>query len=277
MFWRTTHWLEYLKNSKIGVEFTDHSFYFKDEFVPLLQEGQELFSPGFADRKEILHKISEIAKENNVKRIQVNSDIKEYLNISGCTCVLSLDEINPTKGHKSSIKKAQKYLTYETTLDINQFMQDYFRIAGKKTRPEITFYLLLDFIIMGYGTLLKATFQDKTAGYVYLLHYNDWAYYFMSCVEIEFREYNVSHYLQSVAFDILRQKGVKRYELGNQVYLSLHCQPTAKERNISLFKRGFGGEIVSSPASEFYFDKNYMREVFNDRINNYIKEREKND
>jgi hypothetical protein len=274
-FWHSTHWIDYLSHSKLGVEFIDHSFFLEQNgqivsIVPLIQEGDQLTSVGFEDRKEILREVKRIALENGIKRVQVNSDIKEYLNISGYTCILDLEDIRPSKGHKSAIKKSEKYLTYRETADIERFKADYFRIAGKVTRPDRTFELLGRWVNQGYGMLLEALFEDKTAGYAYVLYWKDYAYYFMSAVEPECKQYNVSHYLQSVAFDLLRQKGVQYYELGEQVYDSLICQPSDKERNISLFKRSFGGQIVQSPASEMFFDAEYMRQIYAERVNNYI-------
>jgi hypothetical protein len=269
-FWETEEWLNYLLNSKIGVEIIDHSFFMSNKFIPLVQEGQEFYSPGFDDDKKILQHIKELAQQYNIKRIQVNSQIKSYLNISGYTCILDLDNIKPSKGHRAAIKIGQKYLDYEISNVNMRFQKDYFKIAGKATRPDETFRILSKWQELGYGTLLKATYQGNTAGYVYLLHYGEWAYYFMGATFEEYKQYNVAHYLQSIAFDILRQKGIKTYELGSQDYNSLFIQPTAKERNISLFKRGFGGDIVINPISEYFFDKDYFKKTMLNRINNYI-------
>ena len=276
-FFHRKEWLVYLQNSKFGVEFKDHSFFIENNgkiisIVPLIQENDELFSSGFDDRKEVLQEVKRIAVESRVKRIRVDSDIREYLSIDGYTCILSLDQINPSKGHRSCIKKAEKYLTYTLCEDTVRFREDYCRIAGKITRPAITFDLMGKWAAQGFGSLLEAKFDGKTAGYTYLLHWKDRAYYFMSCVETDFREFNVSHFLQSKAFDILRLKGVRYYELGEQVYNSLHCQPTDKEKNISRFKKSFGGQIVLAPASEFYFDRDYFEQVYTKRIKDY-KER----
>lgn len=269
-FWRSKHWLEYLLNSKIGTAYTDRSFYMDKTLVPLIQDGCELYSPGFDDDKAILEYVKELALQHGIKRIQVDSQIKSYLNISGYTCIIDPANISPSKGHKSAIKKGQKFLTYEIVTETGQFMRDYFEIAGRQTRPERTFELLGDWIKLGYGTLLRAKFEDKTAGYVYLLHYGDYAYYFMSGVYEQYKYLDVSHYLQSVAFDILRDKGVTRYELGDQAYNGLFYQPSEKERNISKFKRNFGGEIVIKPKSEYFFDAEYFRDTMQKRINGYI-------
>jgi hypothetical protein len=248
--------------------------------VPLIQEDDQFTyqggpTPEFIcwpeHEKAVLAEIKRLALENGVKRIHIRGNVKGYLDASTYTCVLDLSDVRPTKGHRSAIKKAEKYLSWREITDIDRFKSDYFRIAGKATRPDRTFELLRQWIKQGFGTLLEAEFDELTAGYAYILHWRDYAYYFMSAVDPYFKRYNVSHFLQAKAFDILRQKGVKRYELGEQVYSSLHSQPSEKERNISLFKRGFGGQVIRSPASEYFFDANYCREVMTERVKNYIR------
>ncbi len=283
-FWHTSWWQEYIQNARFGVEYKNHSFFIDQGgivgIVPLIQEDDQFTYQGGATpeyvcrpehEKAVLAEIKRLALKNGVKRIHIRSNVKGYLDASTYTCVLGLGNIQPTKGHRAAIKKAEKHLTWEQTANITEFMKDYFKVAGKVTRPEMTFYLLLDFILMGYGTLLKAKYKDKTAGWTYILHWKDCAYYFMSCVFSEFKEYNVSHFLQAKAFDVLRQKGIKRYELGEQAYNTLHSQPSEKERNISLFKRGFGGQIIRSPASEYFFDVDYMCQVYTKRLEKYIE------
>lgn len=275
-FFRTSHWLEYLMNSKVGTKFINHSFTAERngkiiDIVPLLQEGTELFSPGFNDEKETIQEIKRIAVENDIKRIQVNSSVKEYLNISGYTCLLDLNNVRPTKGHDAAIKKAKKYLTYKDISNIDKFREYYYIIAGKITRPRRTFELLEQWIRLGYGTLLEAQYEKETAGYVYILHWKNGAYYFMSCLVPKFTHYNVTHFLLWQAFKLLRKKGIKYIELGEQVANSLYSQPTEKEKNISKFKKRFGGQIIISPASEYYFCKEQFKQTMEERISKYIE------
>ena len=281
-FWNTTHWMEYIKNSKFETEYKNHSFFIEQnkqiiDIVYLIQENDKLISTGFNDNKKILEEINRIALENNIKYIQVNSDIKSYLNISGYTCILDLDNISPTKGHKSCIKKSKKYLEYEIMTETKQFMIDYFEIAGKVTRPEKTFELLEKWIKLGFGILLKAKYENDTAGYIYVLKCNNRAYYFMSATYTQYKQYNICHYLQSIVFEILKQEGIKYYELGDQDYNSLHFQPTEKEKNISKFKRGFGGHIAINHISEYFFSEEFFKETMNNRINIYIRSEYEND
>ena len=273
-FWHHTEWIEYLCHSKHGVEFKDHSFFITrdqkiEAVVPLIQEDNQLISPGFEDRKDVLQEVQRIASENGIKRIQVNSQIREYLNISGYTCTISLDQINPTKGCKSAIKKGEKYLTFTKSNDIDTFKRDYFKISRRITRPDKSFELLERWIAEDFGTLLQAQFNGETAGYIYVLHWQNYAYYFMSGTFPAFREYDVTHFLQTKAFELLRKKGVTHYEMGEQVDKALHCQYSEKERKISKFKRSFGGSIVANPVSEYFFDQGYMIDVYAERLSRY--------
>jgi len=284
-FWHTTLWQSYVLCARFGVTYRNHSFALEQDgaivgIVPLIQEDDQFTFQGGATpeyicrpehEKAVLAEIRRLALANGVKRIHIRGNVKGYLDASTYTCVLDLADVRPTKGHRAAIKKSEKYLQYREITDIDRFKNDYFAIAGKATRPDATFDHLRQWIRQGHGTLLEASFEDDTAGYAYLLHWNSRAYYLMSCTVPYYRRYNVSHFLQAKAFDILRAKGIHVYELGEQVYNSLHSQPTEKERNISLFKRNFGGKVVISPASEYFFDADYCREVMAERVKNYIR------
>ncbi|MDD5017169.1 MAG: hypothetical protein PHO15_03605 [Eubacteriales bacterium] len=238
-----------------------------------MQKDVEFYVPYLPDDHKTLNKIKEIAENYGIKRIQAESAIKSYLQIPSFTCIINPYDVNPTKGHKAAIKKGQKFLDYEIVNadKVNNFMDAYFEIAGKQTRPNQTFKILRHWIEYDYGTLIKAAEQGNTAGYAFILHYEGQAYYFMSCIYPEYQSLNVGHYIQHATFEVLRKKGICHYELGEQFYNSLTYQPTVKERNISLFKRGFGGEIVYKPRSEYFFDPDYMKQTYEQKIIKYLE------
>jgi len=105
-FWKTEQWLEYLLNSKIGTVYIDRSFYLGNKFVPLIQ-GSELYSPMFDDDKEILQQIREIALENNIKRIQVDTVI-----ITQLTQRLRNGDIDPFLLPKTPHKSCPRFCQY---------------------------------------------------------------------------------------------------------------------------------------------------------------------
>jgi lipid II:glycine glycyltransferase (peptidoglycan interpeptide bridge formation enzyme) len=274
-FWETKEWVNYLLNSKFENIYTDHSFYFKNQYVPLLQSGEEFYSPGFEDDKHLLEEIRQKAQKLNIKRIQVDSQIKSYLAINGYTCILDLNDIHPSKGHKAAIKKAEKHLTRNMYFSVkscrHDFKADYFRIAGKATRPDESFELLDKWLNRGWATLFVAKYDGKIAGYIYILHYDSWSYYFMGCTEPEYKGLNVSHFLIWEAIKALQSNGIRYLEMGDQPQNSLYECPTEKEKNIAVFKRGFGGQIVVKPRSEYFFDAGYLRETYDKRISEYIR------
>jgi hypothetical protein len=267
MFWQTKEWREYLLND--GTGYIDRSINVEGESITLLQIGEEFYSPGFTETPTKIYAIEAAAEHYGVKQIQVDTMIKRYLQIPSLTCVVDPFDIHMSKGHKSAVTKANKYLNYSVVKTTEQFMKDYFEVAGKRTRPKRTFELLEEWISKGFGTLLRAEYYGKTAGYTYIIHHENYAYYFMSCVFEQYKQFNVSHFLQSKAFEILREKGIHTYGLGEQCYNSLLHQPSEKEMNISLFKRGFGGEIIYKPRSEYFFDQDYMKQVYEQRIIKY--------
>ena len=274
-----------MMNSKFDVDFKNRSF-FKEvsgkikAVVPLIQEGETLYSPGFPDDREIIKEVKRVAKANKIRHIKVDSDIKSFLSTSGYTCIVDLKRISPTKGHKSAINKAKKYLACRISsgdeAEIEAFRRYYLDVARKETRPRYTFELLGEWIKQGFGLLLEARFEGVTAGYVYVLYWGNRAYYFMSASPEKYRPYNTTHFLQSKAFEILRERGVIHYELGEQFYDSLHYQPTQKECSISKFKRGFGGTIVVKPSCEYFLDQQYMIDVYADRIYKYWERENEN-
>jgi len=280
-FWRSQEWLEYLLNSKHGMVYSDRSFFLNNKFIPLVQEGEEFYSPGFDDDKKILSAIKDLAHEYNIKRIQVDSQIKSYLAINGYTCILDLQDVKPSKGHRSSIKKAEKYLSSNMYFSIksclHDFKVDYFRIAGKRTRPDTAFEILDKWLNRGRATLFVARHEGKIAGYVLILHWDRCAYYFMGCAEPERKDLNVSHFLIWKAIKVLQADGIKYLEMGEQPQNSLYECPTDKEKGIAVFKRGFGGSIVVKPRSEYFFDAQYLMETYNIRISEYLRSEYEND
>ena len=284
-FWHTTHWAGYVMNSNFDTEYINHSFFIEENgeitgIIPLIQENEQLSFQGAAapqyickpkHEKYVLEEIHRIAATNNIKRIHIQGPVRGYIPLAKWTCILNLDNVKPTKGHRSAIKLGEKHLKYEIVSKTGQFMQDYFKVAGKITRPQKTFETLEGWIDLGYGVLLKAIHEGETAGYIYILHYGDYSYYFMGCTIIDYKCYNVNHFLIWNAIDILKNKGIKYLEMGEIVTNSLCYIPSEKETNISRFKKGFGGEIVINPISEYFFCKKTFEETMKKRIDKYIE------
>lgn len=280
-FYHTTYFRDYVLNSHNDYMGEDFSFKTENGICPLILE-QDQFSfqgaptPAFitSDVSKTIETIQTIAVKNNVKRILINNTVPGYIPIMNYAWFLNPGDIEPTKGHKSAIKKGNRFLTVEELTDTYKFANDYYEIAGRQTRPLRTFEILQQWIKLGFGILLAAKFDGKIAGYIYVITYKHKAYYMMSCVFPEFRYYNVTHFLQSKIFKLLEDKGIYIYDMGEQAQVSFIHQPIEKEKNISLFKRGFGGYISEVPCSEYFFDTDYMKKIYEQRMDSYIKFRE---
>lgn len=253
-------------------------------------------------KRLIFDNIDKIAYENKVKRVIMyvpylsSKYINElqkynyllqygYLDISYLTCILNLSLLekelfcNFSKGHKSDIKKAEKTLQLEiidkdnvTKEQIYDFMNYYFKISGKKTRPVNTFDNIYKWIKNDYGVLLKANYNGFVCGYSLFNIYKDTSYYSMACKDEKYSEFNISHFLQWKAINYLKSKGIRYLEVGTQ-YLNdtLNNYPSEKDKNISKFKRGFGGFIIPVFKAEKFYDKDKFIKCYEERIHKYAK------
>lgn len=252
----------------------------------------------------IWDEIQKLANRHNIGRIWMRANVqnndylsniniynplskKGFLDTSLFSCIISLNHEEKTllsemrKGHKAAVKKSitqLKAVCYDsdsiTVNKLNQFKDIYFSIAGKVTRPTETFDMLFEFIKNGHGLLFEAVFEHHIVGYSMIIFYKQYAYYAMACVVQEYKDYNVSHFLEWQAFCSLKQKNILYYELGEQYFgSSLSCIVTNKMKSISAFKRGFGGRIYMQCSGEYFFSKEYFDKVCIARIEDYKQAR----
>ncbi|MBP2033801.1 lipid II:glycine glycyltransferase (peptidoglycan interpeptide bridge formation enzyme) [Clostridium algifaecis] len=251
-------------------------------------------------KKFIFDFIDKIAYENDVIKSSVyisylsNGYINEkykcnyllkygYLDISNLTCVVDLSmpekELfsNFSKGHKSDIKKAEKNLKFNIINkdninidDVYTFMNYYFKVAGKKTRPINTFDNIYEWIKKDLAVLIMASYNDIVCGYSLFTTYKDTSYYCMACKDKNFAKFNVSHFLQWEAMKYLKKQKIRYLEIGIQDFSdTLSNFPTKKDIDISTFKRGFGGYIITVFKGEkFYNDEEFIK-CYEERIHKY--------
>lgn len=284
LFWKTRPWIKYILSATWG-DNEDLSFDLLDNDndltarILLIREGSSLTFQGgpcpepyvFTDKKYIVDAINNIAVKNNIERVHIKTDIPGYINHTGYTCILDpMYQYIPRKGCKAAITKGKKHLTVDTSNDVSTFMSDYFKIAGKQTRPEKSFEILQDFCDIGYAILFRAKYDKEVAGYAMIIYYSLQAYYFMAGNFDKFREYNVGHVLQDAIINYLAKMNIRHYELGEQVYDSLYACYDDKEKNISKFKRGFGGRIVPYSHSEYFWNKQLEKDTLQKRLDDYI-------
>lgn len=251
-------------------------------------------------KKFIFNYIDKIACENSINKVSLylaylsNKYINKidkhnyllqygYLDISNLTCIVDLSASekdilnNFSKGHRSDIKVTEKNLKLEiinknnvTRDKIHMFMDYYFKIAGKKTRPINTFDNIYEWIKKDLGVLLVANYNNAVCGYSFFTMYKDTSYYFMACKNKDYAELNISHFLQWEAMKYLKSHGIRYLEVGTQDFSdTLSSFPTEKDINISKFKRGFGGFISPVFRAERFYNRDTFIKCYEERIKNY--------
>ena len=96
-------------------------------------------------------------------------------------------------------------------------------------------------------------------GFALISVYKDGAYYSSSCEDPEHNHLPIGHILQWKTMQWLKQHGIRRYEIGMQLYASQpHAVVSEKELKIAFFKRGFGGEAVPLWRGEKFYDRQFF-------------------
>lgn len=162
---------------------------------------------------------------------------------------LSLSEAELWQGvrrsYRSLIHAAERnYDIDDWCVDCDEFMVAcatiHRRIAGKQTRPTGTWMRMGEWLKDDAAMLVLAHDGSTLIAYVYCVHYRSWAYYFSSACLVK----NLNHALLWHAMKALKARGVRWLELG---WLERDGD-TAKDRQISFLKSGFGG--VDLPAKD---------------------------
>jgi len=249
-------------------------------------------------------RIDELIKENNAARAMFRFSVLSrsfmeapeqqfnylmkfgYLDNSINTQVIDLRksteelERDMRHGHSYDIKKASKLLNIEIfntdniTEDIfNAYIDLHHKAAGKKTRPKFTFDIMGDLIRKGEAFLVGAKKNDDFAGFSYFFVFKNNVYYGSSCNNPQIEHIPISHAIQWAAIKYMAEKKYKFYELGWQQFgYQLYDMPSAKQVNISEFKRGFGGFTIPWLRGEKFYDKDYFLKINKDRIKEYSKQ-----
>lgn len=191
----------------------------------------------------------------------------------------SLDTIlrGMTKGHRYDIKRGEKNLegvVYDQSSiskqDFDLYVDLHEKAAGRKTRPQSTFEMQYRDVLEGKAALFGARLKDRFVGFIYIDMYKSGAYYGSSCNDPDHPSLPISHVLQWRIIRWLHERGCKYYELGCQQYGPLPYDfPSQKDMDISLFKRGFGGEPVPLYLGEKYYSADYYRLVLAERTEKY--------
>jgi len=252
--------------------------------------------------KLVFEQIDELAKENGIKRARFRISVLGkgatetenqkfnflmkfgYLDNSLNTQVLDLRKpleelrLQVRHGHDSDIDRAAKTLKTEifdqkniTEKIFKEYVDLHQQAAGRKTRPQATFDLMLEYIKNGNGFLVGAKKDKSFVGFSFFSMYKNNVYYGSSANDRELEKtLPISHLIQWAAIEWMNKKEIQFYEFGWQRYApTLSNFPNAKEINISKFQRGFGGFTLPIFRGEKYYDKDYFLKTYQERIKKY--------
>lgn len=205
-----------------------------------------------------------------------------FIDTTTFTSIIYLDKAESqivsrlSDNHRRNIRKADKLLTYHfyddqsiTKENFHEFTCSYFRIAGKQTRPDHTFACLYDYIKNKNGYLFYARYLNRIIGYVYIITYKKSAYYALGGNEREFPSIPVAHGLHWAIIKFLNKQGFQCYDIGLLCHNDLFQVYSEKEKNISRFKREFGGRIIPRYSGEYFYDKEYFIKLTHKRLSTY--------
>ncbi len=181
--------------------------------------------------------------------------------------------------HCRNIRRAERIMSVSvfdsssiTAEQFERYRLLHAKAAGRITRPVSTFEMMHRWIQDGLAVLSGATLEGRDVGFTLTSIYKDGAYYSSGCNDPEFNDLPIGHLLQWRTMQWLQAHAIRHFEIGAQFYgPQAHAVVSDKERNISYFKRGFGGLTVPYWRAEKFYDESYCRRVLRKRADIYAR------
>lgn len=278
----------------------------KDDIVRVSWVGGFVYAPIFVDRslmKKVYAQIDGIAKTARAEKISFSIDPffhekinylqkYDYLDASAINYLIDLSLPGDLlqhcrKGHRCDMKKIlhdpkTSLFCLEAGDDALEnhleYMEMHHRCSGRVTRPKSTFDKQFEQLQNGEACLCGLKIDGRGAAYAYFQYRHDKAIYASGADEPDFAGLPLYHALIYTAMNHLREKGIKTVDPGQPSGPSMQFgyYPDAKQMNIALFKRGFGGEYSSNFRGTKYFTERAFNadvETFRENYAGYIREK----
>ncbi|HLC81151.1 MAG TPA: hypothetical protein VJH68_00665 [Candidatus Nanoarchaeia archaeon] len=133
--------------------------------------------------------------------------------------------------------------------------------AGRKTRPDENFWIMHDAIKDGNAFLAEVSnLAGEAIGYGLFYVYKNYALYGSAATHPSV-DLPIGHLVQWNALQHLCSKNIELYDTSNQFpSFQLLQDFDEKRKQISFFKRGFGGELHQVFRGRKIYDKSYLQE-----------------
>lgn len=229
--------------------------------------------------EEIFSEIDRIAKEEGAGKIMLSIEPSlyeqypynflldyDYLNASLLSYLVDCQHISMRRNHKRSIQKILADKAFSVfMMDKNnadrkvheQYCLLHHKCAGKITRSQETFDLQYKMLQEGNAVLAGLKFQDQCIAFTYFTFYQSNAISFSAADDPDYDHLPLYHTINIEAMRYLQKIGVKWIDMGQPLTTSkqLFYYPDGKQKNIALFKTGFGGDFRMNFRGVKYFSK----------------------
>jgi hypothetical protein len=168
------------------------------------------------------------------------------------------------KGHRANISSTKKFTnllildkdSYNQEL-FNRYLALYYQVKGVGARSIEAFKLDSVAIKSGFEAIMLCEYKGKLIGAIAIHLFNKKAKY-NSSAQLYHVDKGIypNHFLLFSAINYLKEKKVVLFEIGEQVSPSEMYQLSKKEKNLSHFKAGWGGDLkpYMKAQKEFYYD-----------------------
>lgn len=262
--------------------------------------GGFIYAPIFSDysfTKEVFNAIDEIAVEMKLEKIMFSIDPLSleknsfnflqrfnYLDASILTYIIDCGSpellLEMRRGHKSDVKKIQqnedfKVLRFDSTncsFRIHEeFRQLSYKCAGREIRPQETYDKQFEILKNNQAVLFCLVYKGQKIAFAHFEYNKDKAFYTVGVDDPDFEKMPLYHTLIYTATKFFKDVGVRYIDTGQPSSPSTQFlyYPDAKQLNIALFKRGFGGDFKQNfRGLKYYSGDSFLAdtEVF---IKNY--------
>ena len=208
-----------------------------------------------------------------------------FFDLTESTQVIDLREhestlwTNVRKGHRFDIRRAEKICQTEfwtkttiTDLVFSKYQSLHYKDAGRITRSQRSFDIMLAWILAGRAVLVEATRDRESVAFALIMLFGNGAFYGSGCKDPHTTDLNASHMLQWELILWLKAGGFNYYETGSQYFGPqwFHC-PSEKEMGISKFKRGFGGVAIPVYSGEIFYQATALGKALATRFDHLSK------
>ena len=241
-------------------------------------------------------KIDELAKKLGASKamfmvdpFNVNSHnvlrVYDYLDTTINTSIIVLSNslemlwTNLRRRYKAYINKGKKFFNI-SIMDYNnpdyslfqQYRKLHHKASGRITRSLETFDLQFEMLKRDNGLLVGLQKDNKFIAFSYFCHHNGSAYFGSASNDPDYKiDIPLEHCIIWSAIEYYKRRKFNLFEVGWQHYsIQLFDIPNEKDKNISFFKRGFGGDIVNLYRGIKYYDSTLMRDELQTNIQSVI-------